>query len=308
VVRPVVGAFRIFVKKKEGMTRRYPAKLLVFGEYSLLRGSRALCVPLREFAGHWAVRGADTPTDHPLVGEWIAYLEREVEFLDNGALREAMVTEYFESSIPVGYGLGSSGALCAAVYDRFGLDEVADIGVLKSRFAKMEQFFHGSSSGLDPLTSYLEQPLLVDGIDVRPVEMVASNRVNGRLFLLDSGRGRLTGPLVAQFLEQCRQPAFEKMCRNELAPAVDVAIRAFLGGQLNELEDQWARISGLQLSYFRQMIPDDLMHLWSVGIESRAFSLKLCGAGGGGFFLGLRSEDKELPILPAGMRVLYPVL
>ena len=70
---------------------------------------------------------------------------------------------YFDSSIPQGYGVGSSGALVAAIYDKYASDKITILEnltrekllILKSIFSKMESFFHGKSSGLDPLNSYL---------------------------------------------------------------------------------------------------------------------------------------------------------
>jgi len=35
----------------------------------------------------------------------------------------------------------------------------------------------------------------------------------------------------------------------------------------------------------REMIPPSLHQSWKEGLEGRDYKLKLCGAGGGGFFL-----------------------
>ena len=61
---------------------------------------------------------------------------------------------YFESSIPEGYGLGSSGALVAALYHRYAKNgqvssrsstSKTDIPQLKSDLAILESWFHGTS-------------------------------------------------------------------------------------------------------------------------------------------------------------------
>jgi len=69
----------------------------------------------------------------------------------------------FKSSIPLGYGLGSSGALTAAAFDKFYTDKNLDLPELKTLLARSENFLHGNSSGLDPLTIYLDQVLIVEG-------------------------------------------------------------------------------------------------------------------------------------------------
>ena len=77
---------------------------------------------------------------------------------------------YFDSSIPQGYGVGSSGALVAAIYDKYAIDKITVLEnltkekllKLKAIFGEMESFFHGKSSGLDPLNSYLSLPILIN--------------------------------------------------------------------------------------------------------------------------------------------------
>ncbi|WP_436570317.1 GHMP family kinase ATP-binding protein, partial [Klebsiella pneumoniae] len=68
---------------------------------------------------------------------------------------------FFRSDIPQGFGLGSSGALVAAIFLRY-LDKAGDfkdelkhltmdrIQNLKSYLGALEGYFHGKSSGIDP--------------------------------------------------------------------------------------------------------------------------------------------------------------
>ena len=59
---------------------------------------------------------------------------------------------YFDSSIPQGYGVGSSGALVAAIYDQYALNKITvlenltkdKLVQLKTVFAAMESFFTGN--------------------------------------------------------------------------------------------------------------------------------------------------------------------
>src|SRR5690625_6608275 len=77
---------------------------------------------------------------------------------------------YFDSIIPQGYGVGSSGALVAAIYERYALNKIEIeqeiskeiISELKEVFSKMESFFHGTSSGIDPLICYLNLQFLIN--------------------------------------------------------------------------------------------------------------------------------------------------
>ena len=80
---------------------------------------------------------------------------------------------YFDSSIPQGYGVGSSGAIVAAFYDKYAQNKITVLEnltrekllKLKTIFSEMESYFHGKSSGLDPLNSYLSLPILIHSQD-----------------------------------------------------------------------------------------------------------------------------------------------
>ena len=87
---------------------------------------------------------------------------------------------YFDSSIPQGYGVGSSGALVAAIYDKYAINKVTVLEnltrekllKLKQIFSAMESFFHGKSSGLDPLNSYLISILINSKDNIEPTEFL----------------------------------------------------------------------------------------------------------------------------------------
>lgn len=180
---------------------RYPAKLLLFGEHILLTGAPALAVPVPAFAGHWS-------WSESMVGKQKRLLEfaqsdtlKFVRGLDVQRFQQDLSQGLFlDSNIPTGYGLGSSGALCAAIYDRYCTEKTTDLDVLKSIFAQMEGFFHGSSSGIDPLTSYLAQPVLIENKTEVQLAVTQSWAEPPTVFLLDSTLPRQTGPLVQWFL------------------------------------------------------------------------------------------------------------
>jgi mevalonate kinase len=47
-------------------------------------------------------------------------------------------------------------------------------------------------------------------------------------------------------------------------------------------------LSRLQLEAFQEMIPSKLRQVWETGLNERQFAIKLCGAGGGGYFIGYK--------------------
>ena len=52
------------------------------------------------------------------------------------------------------------------------------------------------------------------------------------------------------------------------------------------------------------MIPDDINKIWEKGLNEYQYSLKLCGAGGGGFFLGFANNQSTILDLAQNYKVL----
>src|SRR5687767_4516541 len=137
------------------MSNLYPAKLLLFGEYTVLNGSQALSVPLNKWTGKW--KKQEESGQMSLIPEYYRWLSK-VELIDE-AKYDHIVREFeegwtYDSDIPVGYGVGSSGAYVAAMYDRYIREGEEDFQKTTDKLAQMEAYFHGSSSGMDPLVSY----------------------------------------------------------------------------------------------------------------------------------------------------------
>jgi mevalonate kinase len=290
--------------------RNYPSKVLLFGEYVIIRGARALAVPYPDFSGRWAWAAAGKPS--PELAGLLAYLE---QLHDDGDLlaemdlrafaRELGKGLFFESSIPAGYGLGSSGAVVAAVYETFCTAPEADIPLLREQLAQIESFFHGASSGIDPLVCLLGEPLLLKGKE--EAEIVSAAESGGGLFLLDTGMSRETAPLVRIFLKKCEDPAFISRIESALLPASDAAIHAYLSGDQAGLLRAFEAISHFQWHDFQEMIPETFRPLWQKGLNSSHYKIKLCGAGGGGFLLGI-APDLEMARRELGEHMIRPLL
>jgi mevalonate kinase len=198
--------------------------------------------------------------------------------------------------------VGSSGALTAAVFDRYCKSDSTEESKLKAVLAQIESFFHGSSSGIDPLVCQKREAIVLEGSDhFYPVVAPASVAwESGGLFLLDTGQSRETGPLVQRFLEWCQNPVFDHRLRSELLPANSDAIEAYLEEDVELLWSRMQAISRFQWKYFHEMIPESIKPYWYEGLDRAQFSLKLCGAGGGGFMLGAtRDKDQLTSRLPA---------
>lgn len=279
------------------------SKVLLFGEYSIIRNSMALAVPYSLFEGKLTFpRDKNFRIDSELKAfvQYLKNLDSKEELLCSMDLSsfEFDIGQglFFDSSIPQGYGVGSSGALVASIFKNYqtkDLDTVESLALLKNTFSQLESHFHGSSSGIDPLISYLNSPLLINGSDdFRQVDIPRSEG-EGAIFLLNTGRPRRTEPLVNLFLEKCKSEKFSNLCDNVLAPITNNCIEAFLSGDKDSLFEFFRELSDFQFRHFEPMIPNLYNELWENGLKYENFYLKLCGAGGGGFLLGMTKNLKE---------------
>lgn len=281
----------------------YSGKVLLFGEHVVVQGAQALAVPLPDFQGCWEFSVQPNSAAASVLIEWADYLEEKQNSgslgcqLDLNRFRGDLdAGMYFDSNIPQGYGAGSSGALCAALYARYAnsplpREDEATYSQLKSILGVIESFFHGKSSGADPLVSYVNRPLLFDhGGSIRQVTMKGAG---GHLFLLDTGKARQTGPLVNIFQDWCRSESFLSNVLAELVPATEDAIQCLISGDIGELYEAFHSISYFQYRFMQEFILPPWREIWLEALSEEEHVLKLCGAGGGGFVLGL-SRDIEV--------------
>ena len=107
------------------------AKILLFGEYGIIKDAKGLSIPYNFYKG--ALKISDTKNDeaqtsNQKLSEFADYLEhinRTLVTFNTKQLREDLAKGlYFDSSIPQGYGIGSSGALVAAIYDRYANNKI----------------------------------------------------------------------------------------------------------------------------------------------------------------------------------------
>ncbi len=283
------------------------SKVLLFGEYSVIQQSNALAMPYHLFEGRLAFARDHKSYRDPELNALAKYLQK-LDGQEGGLPFSFDISSFsfdvgqglfFDSTIPQGYGVGSSGALVAALYHRYGNGE-KNVSALREYFALMESHFHGSSSGFDPLVSYLDQAILkTQERGFETIELVENPDSSMVLFLLNTGRSRKTEPLVNLFLEKCKSEEFSFLCQNELIPITNRCIEDFLEHNHESLWENFEALSRFQQDQFLPMIPKLYHDVWNEGLENKKYLLKLCGAGGGGFLMGLTRDfkalSKELP-------------
>ena len=286
------------------------SKILLFGEYGIIKDSKGLSIPYNFYNG--ALKSdknlsGSAKTSNETLANFLDYLRSMDTSLVTFNL-EAMDKDisngmYFDSSIPQGYGVGSSGALVAAIYDKYAHEKITVLEnltrekllTLKAIFSEMESFFHGKSSGLDPLNSYLSLPILINSKDHIEATGIPSQNASGKgaVFLLDSGIVGETAPMVQIFMDKMKQEGFRKMLKNQFIKHTDACVEDFLKGDLKSLFQNTKQLSKIVFNHFKPMIPKKFHQIWQAGIESNSYYLKLCGSGGGGYILGFTEDIRK---------------
>ena len=284
----------------------YPAKIILFGEYGILLNSKALAIPFPRFSGKFSFPDHSKNAGFIMAEESNVALQKlhtflkaknvNFQFLNIQQFEQDIENGlYFDSTIPLGSGLGSSGALTAALYDRYvNSSDSNDFQTIKKYLIAIEACFHGVSSGIDPIISWIKRPLLWENqnsqnsdIDISPFFKEYT------LFLINSHSQGNTGTLVKHFMEHYSQSDFKEKIDSEYIPTINQTIDALIEADFSTFENLLGKYSQFQISYFQQMIPVNMVDYFKYGTDTGNFHLKICGSGGGGYILGITRNRKK---------------
>ena len=272
----------------------------------MIFGSDALLIPYYPAFGEWSSI-INRPSNNGIESnknlfKFYDYLSADDRFRILDLRRFEMELNaglYFDSNIPNGYGVGSSGALVAAIYDRYKLIEIEDIPKLKNFLASMENFFHGSSSGIDPLQCYYGKPFIlsqqVNESTSQQVEILNDDFIsdNIHIFLIDTNIKSTTGPLVEHFKELRDGKSYLDKFDNEYVPLVGRCIKSLIEKKDDIFFKNLSQLSVLQTELLSHTIPDETREFFFKDVNEDGFQIKLCGAGGGGFLLGFSNDIEK---------------
>ena len=284
----------------------YPSKILLFGEYTILLNSAALSIPFNRFKGELAFmemgpwkKLEEQIRSNQILKDLLTFsklenIKKKLKYsfdfetfendLENGL--------YFRSDIPEESGLGSSGALVAAIFDKYTDvgESVVDFMKLRESLVLFESFYHGSSSGIDPLVSYLQKPVIIRNklLSTVSVSIIEESLRNSGMFLVYCKQKGKTRDLVKTFKDKCNSdPEYFSKINDRYIPVNDECIMLLTNNYIKgRFFSAIRKITLLQSEIFNEMIPGLLVPLINYGLENKLFYLKLCGSGGGGYFLG----------------------
>ena len=275
------------------------SKIILFGEYSMIFDATALMIPFRHFRAAWRMDPSlsmpGSLQSNKNIRKFFQYLQADevlCRYFDWVRFDEDLKSGlFFDSNVPTGYGLGSSGTLSAAVFKRYALQKTEDLMELKRLLGRMESCFHGSSSGIDPLQCYLNQPFRISS---QGVTLLSDDFLPPHIhvFLVDTGIKSNTKPLVQYFKNKRQDPAYLEAFQTAYVPLVSGCIDALVASDTDAFFTVLRQLTDGQLRFLRPMITDNSIDLF---LEKPDFHIgfKISGSGGGGYVLGFTDEVEQ---------------
>lgn len=276
---------------------KFCSKIILFGEYAVLNQGKLLALPNCRFSGSlkFATKKKLQNTEsihnsNRILKELGNYLYENnlVDLSSFSRLKNDLESGlYFDSNIPQGYGAGSSGALSAAIFDEYILSRESFLGnktltnsYLQKQLAKIESFFHGQSSGADPIISYLNKPIVLNG--ETPSKIETPNELT--TFLIDSKLIGKTDNLVKLYNQKSESNKKEYVLKTNTIidnylnndPNIFNSIKKYSLFQKSLLPEMY--VSSPEIDSIIDEFNDDLV-------------VKICGSGGGGFLLGFCKKN-----------------
>lgn len=272
------------------------AKWILAGEHSVLRGHPALVFPLLSCQLQLHYRQSETLKVTTV---------NEQERLDDANLHEILIKAaaqlnkspqklhghfIFDNAIPIGAGLGASAALCVSIAHWLVWKQWLDSRHLLDFAQKLEDCFHGKSSGLDIIGASSNTGMLFK--QGKTSALIQTWQPNW--YLSYSGKPGITaeGVTNVQHLWQT-QPKKAQDIDQQMNQAVKKAIKALHSRSLVKLQTaielacdcfiQWDLITPTMHTHIKQLY------------QAGALAVKPTGSGNGGYVLSLWPSETIPP-------------
>lgn len=256
----------------------------------VLSGGAALAIPYPRYSGQWKQEQSPSVELTEYV-EYLTSISALSPVIHFSKLQQDVALGWqFESTIPIGSGLGSSAAVVAAILDRYQQKTAADLDLdeIQSIFKQMEGYMHGESSGMDPLPIYYNQPIIVqsDGNKQRCLELSVIESWD--LEVIDSGIHREALPWITHFKNKWSTDENFAREMTTLSELNNQIVHGIIQGDNQDLPKLLKEYSYCQFEHMSDWIPPSIQSIWLESFSQSNEIIKLLGAGGGGCFLRIR--------------------
>lgn len=288
-------------------------KWILSGEHSVLRGQEAIVFPLVSKKLHFhyeELSHLKSGIQVKAVGNNASDIESIVsalytkafEIIDKEVPHDFKGLVRIQNTIPLGSGLGASSSLCVAFGRWFAFMGYVESEKIYEFSRKLENLFHGESSGVDIAVVLKERPLIFK----RPNEITFwPNYFKPNLYLSYSGQRGVTKDCVDKVKSLFdSQPEKALTLDEKMKEVTETLKKSFLissDQEILSLQEKEQRllmvIEGFQKAYevFNQWgltlgaVDFHIEKLTSLG----ALACKPTGSGGGGYVLSLWPEGFE---------------
>lgn len=270
------------------------AKCIISGEHAVIRGGKALVYPLKSCYLKAQFEESDGELKVLFKGEY----GHELKLIFWGILEEALgyVSKTrsglsgvltIEDEIPTGGGLGASAAVCAFMAKWFlylGFIEQDEVFAFAR---KLENIFHGKSSGVDIAASISEGPIqFQDG----KFMAIQGATWHPHWYLSYSGERGITSECI-QKVENLRLDQFNKFQYSEhlMNESTSIALQALKETQEEKGFELMRQAMEKSCESFRNwnLISFKMEELMRNLMDEGASAVKPTGSGGGGYILSL---------------------
>jgi len=271
------------------------SKVILCGEHSVLRGGKAIVIPLKDHSVQYTLE----LNGEPLAVEYdasVATFEILIEGTFEKALEllelkreDARVKISLKSLVPLGKGLGGSAAVCVFVAKVFeSLNLLQDTTVF-SFAVELENMFHGESSGVDVAGCLSDGPqVYVRGKVLRPIK----SNVQGLVFgLSDCGTSGDTEESIEKVLRLKNQNKdFFYSLDSDMNEASGLLAEAIEKGEATKLVRSFQKSSNVFKSW--GLVTESMAETADKLQQAGALMTKPTGSGLGGCILSVwREED-----------------
>jgi len=273
------------------------SKILLFGEYGIMLNSDALSIPFKKFSGY--LQKSNLISNEQRISN-IKLIELYNYIIKNESLSEIINFQnfkndidsglYFNSNIPIASGLGSSGALVSSIINKYSKIDLSSIQneELKKIMSIIESKFHGNSSGFDPLVSFFNKPIMLSAGNIKLLNNLKFP--NFKIYLIDSEISSSTSEMIELFNQKKTQKDFLSVFNSSFIKITNECIYNLMYSS-DHFKDSIKNLSETTFENMNEMIPESINEIWQEGLQSNKYFLKLCGSGGGGFFLAFDFEN-----------------
>ena len=273
------------------------SKILLFGEYGIMLNSDALSIPFKKFSGY--LQKSNLISNEQRISN-IKLIELYNYIIKNESLSKIINFQnfkndidsglYFNSNIPIASGLGSSGALVSSIINKYSKIDLSSIQneELKKIMSIIESKFHGNSSGFDPLVSFFNKPIMLSAGNIKLLNNLKFP--NFKIYLIDSEISSSTSEMIELFNQKKTQKDFLSVFNSSFIKITNECIYNLMYSS-DHFKDSIKNLSETTFENMNEMIPESINEIWQEGLQSNKYFLKLCGSGGGGFFLAFDFEN-----------------